>query len=1011
MKNPEKLLKDFARTDGLLKGTAIVSNLVTLASISLLPGFGNNGLFISSTIQMLTSGLLEIPSGIFADRFGWTRSVKLALGLKFLVTAAFLSAVISSKFNLSAFVWISFAAEAIVDSFASSFLSGAYQAAYLRWYHHTAVKEGIPTNTLPPLFLSSFKYANMIRFLLPILSIGLIVAFHHYFGGESNSSSYIVSLLAIGLILILRTLVYFKVSWQLDSISNSDPFAKSAKLNRVGFKQDFYSPWFVAYSSSVCVNMFALFYLVGTSFKLFKNTGMSQSLVWMSGVMFGLLVYILRTVFATLVFPRIAHFQPLNSIRNLNITLALVATAAGGLLAVATGPYYQLLILLILTISSIVFTECCQKYVESNLNEIIKTELKATWISTANALGYLCFGAMSLVILLMQLESIGTSIFCIGILFLAFTSIWCITYTKKKSRSVTFSKSVTQFYRKAIITIVAVLSFIDIGTFVITSYHLRSDSEESVYETVLGSVTEPLIQGSFIEASARLKRLQSKNSFMCAQILAWDYKLDTCTPNFKNNNIKINSIDHKIYIAENQAIGTLRVFFDRSSFINAILSRILFTMLTLSLGGVLLAVLFKKIASDLNMQLNSVLHLLNGETSAQDLEIEEFSSLGKKITEFLKERSENAKKMAVAEVASQVSHDIRSPLSALEMFMDSVQGITDEKKIIIRNAINRIRDIANTLLQKNDMQIVNINSTEPLSVTSVGEYSPTHLASLIESIITEKRVQYLNFNDVNIEFKVTSQNMALFSNISPTELKRLLSNLVNNSFEAMPSKIGRIEISAFSEDKNIRIAITDNGTGIPKDILANLGSRGGTYGKKGGSGLGLWHAKETCERFGGSLEINSEVNKGTAIYLRFPACPPPDWFLGHLDLSEKKLIVVYDDDESIHELWDDRLKKIKTFDRELIVMHAKTPGELRKIFGNIFDQMENVLFLLDYEISGVQNTGLDMIEELGIGTNSILITSRFEEESILSKCILLRTKLIPKSYSGMIPIGSVKDFV
>lgn len=50
---------------------------------------------------------------------------------------------------------------------------------------------------------------------------------------------------------------------------------------------------------------------------------------------------------------------------------------------------------------------------------------------------------------------------------------------------------------------------------------------------------------------------------------------------------------------------------------------------------------------------------------------------------------------------TQVSHDIRSPLAALEMISGSINELPEEKRIIVRSAINRIRDIANSLLKEN----------------------------------------------------------------------------------------------------------------------------------------------------------------------------------------------------------------------------------------------------------------------------------------------------------------------
>src|SRR5262249_13643075 len=65
-----------------------------------------------------------------------------------------------------------------------------------------------------------------------------------------------------------------------------------------------------------------------------------------------------------------------------------------------------------------------------------------------------------------------------------------------------------------------------------------------------------------------------------------------------------------------------------------------------------------------------------------------------------KSKEDNIRAKATMEIAAQVSHDIRSPLSALNMIMGTLQSLPEEKRLIIRNATQRINDISNQLLQK-----------------------------------------------------------------------------------------------------------------------------------------------------------------------------------------------------------------------------------------------------------------------------------------------------------------------
>jgi hypothetical protein len=62
------------------------------------------------------------------------------------------------------------------------------------------------------------------------------------------------------------------------------------------------------------------------------------------------------------------------------------------------------------------------------------------------------------------------------------------------------------------------------------------------------------------------------------------------------------------------------------------------------------------------------------------------------------------------------------------------------------------------------------------------------------------------------------------------------------------------------------------------------------------------------------------------------------------------------------------------------------------------------LFLVDYELLNQAATGLDIVEKLGIGPRTILVTSRYDEQPIRERCEKLGIKLIPKSMVAFVPI-------
>jgi signal transduction histidine kinase len=340
----------------------------------------------------------------------------------------------------------------------------------------------------------------------------------------------------------------------------------------------------------------------------------------------------------------------------------------------------------------------------------------------------------------------------------------------------------------------------------------------------------------------------------------------------------------------------------------------------------------------------------------------------------------------IAQIASQVSHDIRSPLYALKMALEEVDNIPSQYRNMIRMSVQRINDIANNLLKDNKEK----------AITDKTQLEIELLAPIIDTLVSEKRLNYRQKSKIHIEADL-SKSYGIFSNVNSIELKRVLSNLINNSVEAMESS-GEVIVS-LSETINgkILLSVKDNGKGMPEHVLKRLGEKGLSHGKNGlesGSGLGFYHANETIESFGGKLEITSATDKGTTINILLTKEAIPSWFVENLTLSNKEKILILDDDESMLRAWSERLPlKAEVF----------TNGE--EFSKSIVDlASKNLLALVDYELQGQSQTGLELIETLHIEKQSILVTSRFEEKELREKCNQLGVRIIPKLMAALIPI-------
>ncbi len=401
---------------------------------------------------------------------------------------------------------------------------------------------------------------------------------------------------------------------------------------------------------------------------------------------------------------------------------------------------------------------------------------------------------------------------------------------------------------------------------------------------------------------------------------------------------------------------------------------------------------FRKITSNID-----ALKANNQTKLNHDFSIAEFIDLQKYIVDTMEVREEkNRMQKQLGEVAQQTAHDIRSPLAALTMTLDVVSDAHPEKiRLMMRDSVNRIRDITNNL----------VDSTKPVSTveTSVKSVSDERLnyllSSLIETLITEKRMQFRSRIDVGIEATLGADSYGIFAKVNLAEFKRVLSNLINNAVEALNDS-GNVTISLLREDNRAVILIADDGSGIPPEILKKLGQRGETYDKTGGSGLGLYHARTTLESWGGSFQIISTVGLGTTLRLEIPLEKAPIWFVEELKLTSGQKVVALDDDTSVHQIWQSRLSNL---DVELISL--STPEQLKQWLIDYSDILERTLFLIDYELLGFKETGLQLIQELNLQKSAVLVTSRFEEPKIVTSCESNVIRLIPKGMAPFVPIN------
>jgi signal transduction histidine kinase len=219
----------------------------------------------------------------------------------------------------------------------------------------------------------------------------------------------------------------------------------------------------------------------------------------------------------------------------------------------------------------------------------------------------------------------------------------------------------------------------------------------------------------------------------------------------------------------------------------------------------------------------------------------------------------------IQNVFTQIAHDVRAPLAALNAAASTLGPDAMDERQVLLSAIQRIRGIAQGLLEMKLYRPLPRPSPEriapiPVPVEQVRED--------IEGIVAEKRSQHRNRPEIQLRFHSEPSANRLVS-IDLLSLGRIVSNLIENSVESIKSA-GAIEVRLSSARGLMLVEVCDDGSGIDAKILPRLGRAGATFGKAKGTGLGLYHARVYFESLGGNFRVDSELGKGTTVSLAAP---------------------------------------------------------------------------------------------------------------------------------------------
>jgi len=220
--------------------------------------------------------------------------------------------------------------------------------------------------------------------------------------------------------------------------------------------------------------------------------------------------------------------------------------------------------------------------------------------------------------------------------------------------------------------------------------------------------------------------------------------------------------------------------------------------------------------------------------------------------------AQNEKESAWKEMAKQVAHEIKNPLTpmklSIQMFERKLHPNDPEFQYKIKtftsSIIEQIDTLANIASAFSDFAQMPSSNKEKINLTKITENTLTF------------------FESINIKFE--KPITPLYIHADKSQIIRVLNNILNNAIEAIPeNKTPLITVSLEQIDENAMLTIQDNGSGIQKILQKKIFEPNFTT-KNSGMGLGLAIVKRIITDLNGFIDFKSEENLGTTFYISIP---------------------------------------------------------------------------------------------------------------------------------------------
>ena len=250
--------------------------------------------------------------------------------------------------------------------------------------------------------------------------------------------------------------------------------------------------------------------------------------------------------------------------------------------------------------------------------------------------------------------------------------------------------------------------------------------------------------------------------------------------------------------------------------------------------------------------------ILDKASSEIKILVDAYNSMIDQLEESAARLAKSEREQAWREMAKQVAHEIKNPLTPMRLTVQNFERKFNAKD---ENIKVKLAEYSKTLIQQIDVMSAIASAFSDFAIMPIQKKEKIEIISVVKLALDI-------FNDTSVRYQTEEAELHVF--LDKTQLIRVVTNLVKNALHATENEeVPLVNVDVFSEGDTVKIVVSDNGKGVSSDVKDLIFEPKFTT-KSSGMGLGLPMIKNIIEAYEGEIYFTSTEGQGTIFTVVLP---------------------------------------------------------------------------------------------------------------------------------------------